>query len=138
MPRNSNELIVPELTDEFVQSLGYDQYTTVEKFKEICRDSLESNAEAVFQSELQTAVMDALMVECEFSEEIPDDLYNYYRDKIDQNIANSAQMVGIEKLEYVKENYGAADEVQYAYMLDTGATRSIKQALVCGYIAEKE
>lgn len=133
-----SELKTPELTDEYVQSLGYDEYTTVEKFKEICRDSLEANAEAVFQSELQTAVMDALMVECEFSEEIPDDLYNYYRDKIDQNIANSAQMVGIDKMEYLKENYGIQDDVQYAYMLDTGATRSLKKALVCGYVAEKE
>jgi len=132
-----SEFTTPELTDEFIQGLGYDEYTTVEDFKEICRQSLEANAESVFQSELQTAVMDALMVECEFSEEIPDALYDYYRDNIDQNIANSASMVGIDKMQYVLENYGMSEQ-QYEYELDNGASRSTKQALVCGLIAKKE
>ena len=55
------ELVKPELTDEYVQSLGMDYCQNVEEFYDVVRQSLEDSANATLENELQTQVIEKLM-----------------------------------------------------------------------------
>ena len=131
------ELVRPELNDEFVQSLGMDYCQNVEEFYSVVRQSLEDTANANLENELQTQIVEKLMEICEFTEEIPEEMYNYYKEQIDTNFVNSASAVGMEKLDYILNYYGMTEE-QYNAEIETGALNSARQAIVCSMIAEKE
>ncbi len=131
------ELVRPELTDEYVQSLGMDYCQNVEEFYDVVRQSLEDSANATLENELQTQVIQKLMEICEFTEEVPEEMFNYYKDQIDANFVNSASAVGMEKADYISQYYGMTEE-QYNTEIETGALNSARQAIVCAMIAEKE
>ena len=131
------ELVRPELNDEFVQSLGMDYCQNVEEFYVVVRQSLEDTANANLENELQTQIVEKLMEICEFTEEVPEEMYNYYKEQIDTNFVNSASAVGMEKLDYILSYYGMTEE-QYNAEIETGALNSARQAIVCSMIAEKE
>lgn len=131
------ELVRPELTDEYVQSLGMDYCQNVEEFYDVVRQSLEDSANATLENELQTQVIEKLMEICEFTEEVPEEMFNYYKEQIDANFVNSASAVGMEKADYITQYYGMTEE-QYNTEIETGALNSARQAIVCAMIAEKE
>ena len=131
------ELVRPELTDEYVQSLGMDYCQNVEEFYDVVRQSLEDSANATLENELQTQVIEKLMEICEFTEEVPEEMFNYYKEQIDANFVNSASAVGMEKADYINQYYGMTEE-QYQSEIETGALNSARQAIVCSMIAEKE
>lgn len=131
------ELVRPELNDEYVQSLGMDYCQNVEEFYEVVRQSLEDSANATLENELQTQVIEKLMEICEFTEEVPEEMFNYYKEQIDANFVNSASAVGMEKADYITQYYGMTEE-QYQSEIETGALNSARQAIVCSMIAEKE
>lgn len=131
------ELVRPELNDEFVQSLGMDYCQNVDEFYVVVRQSLEDTANANLENELQTQIVEKLMEICEFTEEVPEEMYNYYKEQIDTNFVNSASAVGMEKLDYILSYYGMTEE-QYNTEIETGALNSARQAIVCSMIAEKE
>lgn len=131
------ELVRPELNDEFVQSLGMDYCQNVDEFYVVVRQSLEDTANANLENELQTQIVEKLMEICEFTEEVPEEMYNYYKEQIDTNFVNSASAVGMEKLDYILSYYGMTEE-QYNAEIETGALNSARQAIVCSMIAEKE
>lgn len=131
------ELVRPELNDEYVQSLGMDYCQNVDEFYDVVRQSLEDSANATLENELQTQVIQNLMSICEFSEEVPEDMFNYYKEQIDANFVNSASAVGMEKMDYISQYYGMTEE-QYNSEIETGALNSARQAIVCAIIAEKE
>jgi len=131
------ELVRPELTDEYVQSLGMDYCQNVEEFYDVVRQSLEDSANATLENELQTQVIEKLMEICEFTEEVPEEMFNYYKEQIDANFVNSASAVGMEKADYITQYYGMTEE-QYQSEIETGALNSARQAIVCSMIAEKE
>ena len=132
-----SELVRPELNDEYVQSLGMDYCQNVEEFYGVVRQSLEDSANANLENELQTQVIQKLMEICEFTEEVPEDMFNYYKEQIDANFVNSASAVGMEKTDYISQYYGMTEE-QYTTEIETGALNSARQAIVCAMIAEKE
>lgn len=132
-----SELVRPELNDEYVQSLGMDYCQNVEEFYVVVRQSLEDSANANLENELQTQVIQKLMEICEFSEEVPEDMFNYYKEQIDANFVNSATAIGMEKADYISQYYGMTEE-QYDSEIETGALNSARQAIVCSMIAEKE
>lgn len=132
-----SELVRPELNDEYVQSLGMDYCQNVEEFYDVVKQSLEDGANANLENELQTQVIEKLMEICEFTEEIPEDMFNYYKEQIDANFVNSASAVGMEKADYISQYYGMTEE-QYETEIETGALNSARQAIVCAMIAEKE
>ncbi len=132
-----SELKKPELNDEYVQSLGMEDCQTVEQFYEAARVSLEENAEATYKSELQTQVTEKLMEICEFSEELPEELFTYYREQIKLNVTNSANSIGMELTDFVIQFYGMTEE-QFEEEVDAGAANSTRQAMACALIAKQE
>ncbi len=132
-----SELVRPELTDEYVKSLGVEEYQTVEQFYEAVRISLEDSATATYENELETQITEKLMDICEFSDEVPEGLFNYYRDQIYANFENSAAGIGMELTDFVTQYYGMTQE-QFETEVDTGAANSARQAMACAVIAQKE
>ena len=132
-----SELVRPELTDEYVKSLGVEDYQTVEQFYEAVRMSLEDSATATYENELQTQITEKLMEICEFSDEVPEGLFNYYRDQIYANFENSAAAIGMELTDFVTQYYGMTQE-QFETEVDAGAANSARQAMACALIAKQE
>ncbi len=132
-----SELVRPELNDEYVQSLGMEECQNVEEFRVAVRQSLEDSAEANYRNELQTQAIDKLMEICEFSEEYPEKLVDYYKNQINDNFVNSAKAVGMEMTDFISQYYGMTQE-QFEAEVTNGAQNSARQAVACALIAKKE
>lgn len=125
--------VAAELTDEFVAQFGN---ASVEEFRNSVVIALEDSANATFENELQKQIIDIILEECEFSEDVPEALYNYYRGQIYANFEAYAASYGIEVKDYVTQS-GMTEE-EFEENLDAGATESAREALVCKLIADKE
>lgn len=132
-----NELIRPELTDEYVKSLGVEDCQNVEEFYQAVRISLEDSANATYENELQTQITEKLMEICEFSDEVPEELFTYYREQIYANFENQAASMGMGLTDFVSLYYGMTEE-QFEAEIDTGAANSARQAMACALIAQNE
>jgi len=131
-----NKITTPEpaeLTDEFVTQFGN---TSVEEFRNSVVIALEDSANATFENELQKQIIDIILEECEFTEEVPEALYNYYKDQIYANFEAYAANYGIDVDTYVSQSGMTKEE--FEENLTTGATESAREALVCKMIADKE
>ncbi len=122
-----------ELNDEFVAQFGN---TSVEEFRNSVIIALEDSANATFNNELQMQIIDIILEECEFTEDVPEALYNYYKDQIYANFEAYATSYGIDVKDYVSQSGMTEDE--FETNLDTGAIESAREALVCKMIADKE
>lgn len=131
------ELKVPELDEAYVASLGIENCTTIEEFKEVVRQSLKDTEEATVMNDLQTQAIDALMENSEFVENPPEGLYNYYRDRIYENFEYSAAGIGMEMTDFITNYYGMTEE-EFEEEISIGAMNSTNQAMACALIAKKE
>lgn len=132
-----SELVKPELTDEYVQSIGMEECQTVEQFYDVVRTSLEEDATATYENELQIQIAEKLMENCEFSEEIPESLLNYYKEQMRADIENSAAYIGLELSDYLIQYYGMTLE-QFETEIETQAADSTRLAMAYASIAQKE
>lgn len=131
-----NKITTPvpaELTDEFVAQFGN---ANVEEFRNSVLMALEDSANATFENELQKQIIDIILEECEFTEEVPEALFNYYKDQIYANFEAYAANYGIDVDSYVEQSGMTKEE--FEENLTTGATESAREALVCKIIADKE
>ena len=129
-----NEQKTPELTDEFVKQF---ECETVDEFRESVKISLEDSANATYTNELQTQVIDILTANCEFSDELPEELYNYYKGQITSNFENYATQYGVDLETFVTSYYGTTMD-EFNAQIEDGAASSTRQAMACALIAQKE
>lgn len=122
-----------ELNDEFVAQFGS---ANVEEFRNSVIVVLEENALATYESELQKQIIDKLLVECTFAEEIPADLLAYYKDQIYSNFETYAAQYGMDVDTYVSQSDMTKEE--FEENLVVGATETVREVLVCKLIADKE
>ena len=132
-----SELVKPELTDEYVQSIGMEECQTVEQFYDVVRTSLEEDATFTYENELQVQIAEKVMENCEFSEEVPESLLNYYKEQISANIENSASSIGLELSDFLIQYYGMTLE-QFEEEVETQAADSARLAMAYALIAKKE
>lgn len=123
-----------ELNDEFVAQFGN---TDVEDFRNSVIISLEDTVNATYEADLQQQIINILTETCEFSDKLPEGLYNFYKDQITANFENYAAAYGVDVNTFVSQNYGMTEEAFNAEV-EAGATTSTKQAMICGLIAQKE
>ena len=131
-----NKITTPEpaeLTDEFVAQFGN---TSVEEFRNSVVIALEDSANATFENELQKQIIDIILEECEFAEDVPEALYNYYKDQIYANFEAYASNYGIDVDTYVSQ--AGMSKEEFEENLASGATESTREALVCKIIADRE
>lgn len=132
-----SELVKPELTDEYVQSMGIENCQSVDQFYDQVRQSLEASAESSYQNELQLQIVDKLIEICEFSDDVPEGLFNYYKEQINANFDSTAASYGMATTDFVSMYYGMTEEA-FAAEVENGAQISARQAMACALIAEKE
>jgi len=123
-----------ELNDEFVAQFGN---SDVEDFRNSVVISLEDNAEATYQTELQEQAIDALTAGCEFSDKLPEGLYTYYQEQIKANFMNYATAYGMDLNTFITQVYGTTEEA-FNTQIEEGAASSTRQAMACALIAQKE
>lgn len=131
------ELVKPELNDEYVASLAIEDVKTVDDYKNYIKKSLEDSVEASLKNTLHTQVTDLLIEQCEFADNPPEGLYNYYKDMILNSFKKSASGVNMELVDYVLTYYGMTEE-QFNTEIEAGAKDSANQAMACALVAKKE
>lgn len=132
---NSISVSTPaELNDEFVAQFGN---TSVEEFRNSAIISLEDSAEATYLTELQSQAIDILTEGCEFTEELPEGLFSYYKEQIKANFENYAAAYGMDLNTFISQAYGTSEE-DFNAQIEEGAAESARQAMACALIAQKE
>lgn len=123
-----------ELNDEFAAQFGN---TDVADFRDSVTISLEDSAEATYKAELQEQAIAILTEGCEFSDKLPEGLYNYYQEQIRANFTNYANACGVDLNTFITQYYGMTEEI-FNEQVETGAANSTRQAMACALIAQKE
>lgn len=122
-----------ELNEEFVAQFGS---ASVEEFRNSIIIALEENALATYEEELQMQIIDKLLEECVFTDELPNDLMESYKEQIHSNFEMYASQYGMDVETYVNASDMTMEEFEENVLV--GATESVKEVLVCKVIADME
>lgn len=123
------EVVLPELTDEFIQEVS-ETSKTVEEYKKEVKADLERSNEATAKSTLQQNVWKALIEKCKV-EKYPEDKKKELTDNVNAQYGQMAAMYGLADAEtLVKQVFGITIEEM--------VENTIKQEFAVELIAEKE
>ncbi|MBO4987338.1 MAG: trigger factor [Lachnospiraceae bacterium] len=122
-----------ELNDEFVAQFGS---ASVEEFRNTVIVALEEDALVTYEEELQRQIIDKLLAECVFADELPNNLVESYKEQIHSNFEMVAANYGMDVETYVKSSDMTMEEFEENVLV--GAIDSTKEVLVCKVIADKE
>lgn len=128
------EMELPDLTDEFVQTISQES-ETVEEYREEMRALLEQQNEDYARTELLESVWAAVLERTEVTEYPEeavkagvDEFYDYYK--------KGAEIYGMEFDEFL-ENLGTTEEL-FEEQATAAAQENVKQDLIVELICEKE
>lgn len=120
-------------SDDVVASAENSDFTTVEEMKQYVYDYLEEYNAYYYDINLENAVVEAFINQCEFKE-VPEELVQSYRDDFTLTMSNEAAMYGMDVDSLCYYYYG----VDLATFLDTYVTESAKQSLAFQAVANAE
>jgi trigger factor len=127
---------VPELTDEFVQSLGLSDCSTEQELRDYIYNSFYETAVSTYNSTIEQSIQDSVMAGCTFKEP-PEDMVARMRQNIEDSISAQAQSQSMTVTQYVSAYYGL-DEEAYADKLDEEALESAEVYIMYQAIADAE
>lgn len=125
--------IYPEYNDAEVASWGNANYTTVEDLKTFIYDYLYEYNQYYYETNLESAVLEAFMAQCVFTE-LPEDLVSRYRTNLQNSITAEATVYGLDAETLCYYYYG----MDLATFLDTYAPESVKQSLAFQAVANEQ
>ncbi len=126
--------IVPtQMEDAVVAGMGIEGVDTVEGLRQYAYDYLYENANTNYHYSLQDAIVGALLEQSNF-ENIPEEMVEEYRQKMQDNLETAAASYGISADSYALYNYGMNCED----MVNTYAEDSLRQNLAMQAIANAE
>ena len=126
---------VPELNDEFVQSVSEDS-STVEEYREEVRQMLEDNYAESAQLTLTDNAWSAVMVNTEVKQ-YPDGAVDEMKNTIREQYQNMADSYGMEFADFLS-SYMGMDEDTFEEQLQTAAENQVKQDLIVDLIIVEE
>jgi len=133
------QTVQTELTDEFVANLDTQNgttYATVDGFKAGIKTMLEDYAASTYKSNVQQAVLDAVLANATF-QELPAELIGYYQDSITAYYTSQATSAGYDLETYLTNTYSMTLD-DFNTEIATMAEATAKEELLCQLIAEKE
>lgn len=130
------EEVVPELNDEFVQSLAIEGCDTVEAYREYVYNDLLASAQEAYNAEAETKVIEALIEKCSF-ENIPEAMIERYYDGLYNKLSYQAYYLGTD-LDTLMEAWYGWDQETYTAEMKSLAEKSAQQILMMQVIAENE
>ena len=126
--------VLPELNDEFVKELKYDNVNTVEELKNYTKENLERRKKDDAQRNADNALMDKLVEMTEV--EIPDAMVKSELDSMIQNYEANMMQQGISLAQFLKITNQTVDQLRDSMKDD--AKKRIKINLALSEIAKSE
>ncbi len=128
--------VTPELTDEYVVSLGMEGVSTVEEYRQTVHEMLVEEMQAEYEYQVQVAVVEKVMANSQIQDPA-EELQKKYADVAMRQMQSAADYYGMELESYVKSAYGI-ELAQYETEINAGAFEAAKQAMLCKKIADVE
>lgn len=126
---------IPELTDEFVQTVS-EESTTVEEYKKEVKAQLEEDAQENYENTLSQNVWQAVLDNTEVKE-YPEDEVKELSDSLIDQYKTAAEYYGMEYDDFIEAQMGY-DVEEFEKQVDEAAKSSVKQTMVIQAIADKE
>lgn len=130
------EEVIPEFTDEFVKSLEIDDVVTTDDYRQFVYDALFDSAQAQYDMNLESAVLDAVFQNTTIKAE-PEAMAERYYDRLVANMSYQAGMYGFNLETFMFYFYGMTAE-DYEEDMKASAKEASEQILMMQAIAEKE
>ena len=132
-----SQKVTPELTDEWVASQSIDDVSTVEEYRDYVYDSLLSQAQSTYDSDVQSKVADYVVENSTYPQDPPQEMIDRLVESMKTYYTNYATQYGMELDDFLTTFLGA-DEDNPEQVLTDNAAESAKELLVMKAIADKE
>lgn len=129
--------ILPELTDEFVQSLGIGSCQTGQELKDLVYDLYYQSAVADYENEIEMIMSSTIMAGCTFKKEPPAGLVERYETSIEVTQNRQAANSGMTLSQYMQVTTGL-DEAGYRAEFKKAATEMAQRYIMYQAIADIE
>ena len=130
------ELEVPKLTDEWVTANSKEGSKTVEEYREEVRAQLERAAEIRMDSAVRQQIIDAILIIGNVKT-YPDDLVQQYIDEIEENTEAACAYYGMDKEDYVSQNYGMTMD-EYTKWVEDISKQTVAKKMIYETVAKNE
>lgn len=127
---------VPELTDEYVAGLGFEDISTAQEYKDSLYDFLVEQALLDYESEKIDAAVLLIEENSEFKE-LPQGMVNRMKETLSSNAAQYARLYGMDVGSYVSAVYGGTAEEYEKTLLDQ-AELTAQHYILMAAIADAE
>ena len=126
---------LPELTDEFVQTVS-EESRTVDEYREEVRAILEESAEENYNYSLEAEAWDAALEKAEM-EKYPEDELGEIKDQLIQQYKDAAEAYGMSYDEFITSQMNT-DVESFEAQAEEVAKQSLKEKYTARAIAEEE
>lgn len=127
---------LPDLTDEFVQSLGVPDCSNEQELRDYIYNSFYQTAVQTYDSTIEKTIQDTVMAGCTFKEP-PKEMVARIRQSIEDSMNAQAESKGVTLEEYMQNYYGM-DEEAYQEQFDSQALTSTQAYIMYQAIADVE
>lgn len=126
----------PELSDEYVESLGIEDCSTVEDYRNYTYDKLMEQAKETFEGDKKDAVLAAVEKNTVF-DDMPEGMVDRLKDMLTSSMEGYAGLYGMDVGEYAANVYGCRPE-EYEDVILEQAQQSARIYVMMSAIADKE
>lgn len=128
--------ILPELTDEFVKTLGITSCQTVQELEDWVYSLRYQEAQAEFSNEVEMILSDKILAGCSFKKEMPEGLVNRYQQSITASMTMRANSYGMQLADFMQmQGY---DEAGYRAEFQKAAVEMAQRYVMYQAIADTE
>ena len=127
---------IPELTDEYVQSLSLEGCTNVEEYRGYVYDVLLEQQQESYESDKADLAYEKVAAECEFKD-APEAMVTRMNNTLTSNLSSYASMYGVDLGTYVSAMYGGTAE-EYETTLLEQSKMMAQHYLMMQAIADRE
>lgn len=131
-----NGITVPEITDEYVASLGSDECSTAEEFRNYMYDVLREQSQTSFENEKMNKALEVVEANAVYGD-VPKGMLNRLNEAVTANSSAYASMYGLELGDYVAYVYGGSAE-DYESVLLEQARLTAQRYILMAAIADAE
>ncbi len=127
---------IPELNDEFVESMGMEDCKTVEEFRDFVYNMLYDSKTASYEEKIINTITDSVMAGCTFKE-LPEEFVDRYYNNMIKGMTAQASGMGTTLDLYMINQYGM-DATVYPQVIRENATLTAQQIVMFQAIADAE
>ncbi len=121
-----------DLLDEVAAAAGLEEVSTVQELRQYAYDSLNRNAQIQYESNVQNAMIQELLAQCDFKK-LPENMLERSRKTLTENLEQAAAQLGISA-----EDFANFNGMSLSDFVETYAPDSVKQNLAMQAVANRE